>query len=256
MAKKRPAKAFNDAVSPAEQALIDWGVDYKLQAGGVIYVPGDIDIRSRNLSRLPDLSRVVVQGNFDCSHNQLVSLKGSPRDVHGNFTCSANRLMTLDGAPQKTGGNFYCGKNNLTSLAHAPVEVGGSFSCGHNPLAGLEGAPQKVGMNFSCGDAGLLSLKGAPSSIAGDFWCRDNLLGSLEHAPTSFGKIMSDFGDFNTWAEVPEEYRISSETRARQAEERDMAVTRATVLSEPLRVGRPLSFRQRNFTGFSRQSLS
>jgi len=64
-------KAFNQVTTPpseAEAALIEWGVEYKKQPDGSIHVPGDLDISGKGLTKLPDLSQVIVGGNF-CCHN-------------------------------------------------------------------------------------------------------------------------------------------------------------------------------------------
>jgi len=59
--------------------------------------------------------RVVINGNFSCSGNQLTSLP----DSIGNMT---------------VGGNFYCSENQLTSLPDSigNMTVGGNFSCSYN----------------------------------------------------------------------------------------------------------------------------
>lgn len=242
--KPQPKAPFNQSAAPlsaAEQALTEWGVQYTVRADGKIVVEGDITIKSRKLEELPDLSNVVLHGSFDCSFNQLTTLKGAPGEVTGNFICFTNRLTSLEGAPRKTGGNFQCGKNKLETLLHAPEEVGGSFSCGRNKLTSLEHGPRLVHMNYSCGDNMLTTLKGAPAAIEGDFWCKDNPLPSLEHAPSVIGWLKTDFGDFAVWNEVPEKFRYSPETLAAREE---ASVIAATVLSRPLRVGKPLSLRR------------
>jgi hypothetical protein len=77
-----------------------------------------------------------VYGNFNCSYNQLISLKGSPQTVGGNFNCSHNQLTSLEGAPQRVDRIFDCSDNSLTSLEGAPQEVGGDLDCDKNPISG------------------------------------------------------------------------------------------------------------------------
>jgi len=91
-----------------------------------------------------------VGGDFSCSHNQLTSLEGAPREVRGDFRCDANGLTSLKGAPEKVGGDFWCHNNRLTSLEGAPREVRVSFWCDNNQLTSLEGAPEKVEGDFTC----------------------------------------------------------------------------------------------------------
>jgi hypothetical protein len=64
---------------------------------------------------------VVVDGDFDCSNNQLTSLPESVGNmkIGGSFYCSNNQLTSLPESvgSMKIGGNFYCYGNQLTSAA-------------------------------------------------------------------------------------------------------------------------------------------
>lgn len=48
-------------------------------------VPGDLDLSGLGLSKLPKIRS--VDGNFDCSNNQLTSFNGAPENVGGDFWC-------------------------------------------------------------------------------------------------------------------------------------------------------------------------
>ena len=159
---------------------------YNLPKGFV--VTGDLDLSDQGLTELPDLSTITVNGYFDCSDNQLTSLKGAPQSVDGYFFCSNNQLTSLEHAPQSVDSYFDCSDNQLTSLEHAPQRVGGDFFCSNNQLTSLEHAPQSVGGDFGCFKNQLTSLEHAPQSVGGDFYCSDNQLTSLEHAPQSVGR--------------------------------------------------------------------
>ena len=111
-------------------------------------IKGDLDLSGKGLEKLPDLSKVTVKGNFNCSRNQLTSLEGAPEKVGGDFYCFLNQLTSLEGAPEKVGGNFNCSHNELTSLEGAPKEVGSDFDCYSNQLTSLKGAPKEVGGGF------------------------------------------------------------------------------------------------------------
>lgn len=177
----------------AEQALQAWQIEYTKRTDGTLFVAGDINLWNKNLSQLPDLGMVVVQGNFICDNNNLTSLKGAPRSVGGNFSCSHNQLKDLQGAPKTVGGYFSCTHNQLADLYGAPQNVGGGFWCAYNGLMSLHGAPASVGGDFECYANRLTNLQGALASVAGDFVCYDNLLTHLLGAPASVG------GSF--WAE-------------------------------------------------------
>ncbi|MBQ9270858.1 MAG: hypothetical protein IJ218_01145 [Alphaproteobacteria bacterium] len=47
---------------------------YDLPDGFVI--KGDFDLSDKGLTKLPDLSKVIVEGSFRCHNNQLTSLQG------------------------------------------------------------------------------------------------------------------------------------------------------------------------------------
>ena len=66
---------------------------YDLPDGFVI--KGDVNLRRKCLTELPDLSKVIVKGDFCCDCNQLTSLKGAPKEVGGNFGCTLNMLKNL-----------------------------------------------------------------------------------------------------------------------------------------------------------------
>ena len=56
------------------------------------------------------------------------------KTIKGVFDCTSEELISLKGAPRKTGG-FECSYNYLTSLKDAPEIVDGFFSCCDNPLS-------------------------------------------------------------------------------------------------------------------------
>ena len=59
-------------------------------------------------------------------------MEGAPQTVGGSFNCSNNELTSLKGAPNLVGIDFYCKYNKLTSLEGAPKTVGGDFCCENN----------------------------------------------------------------------------------------------------------------------------
>ena len=148
-------------------------------------IKGDLYLNNLGLTKLPLIKE--VGGYFDCSNNQLTSLKGAPDKVGGNFYCGNNQLTSLKGCPQEVGGGFYCSYNQLTTLEGAPQSVGGDFDCNSNQLISLKGCPQSVGGHFDCSGNKLTILEGAPQFVDGSFWCNSNQLISLKGAPQSVG---------------------------------------------------------------------
>lgn len=136
----------------------------------IIYVQS-LNLQDVDMEKLPDLSKVIIIGDFYCGENWLTSLEGSPKEVHGNFDCFRNNLTDLKGAPKKVSGNFICKKNDLVSLEGAPEEIGGYFDCSYNELTTLKGSPKKIGKDFECSLNKLTSLEGAPEEIEGNFLC-------------------------------------------------------------------------------------
>lgn len=271
--KNQFIKSITASLSEAEQALQVWGIKYEKKPDGSLFVPGDLDISGRNLIRLPDLTKVTVAGSFCCSDNHLASLEHAPVTVGRNFYCNHNRLTSLEHAPVTVGGDFSCSSNQLTSLEHAPATVGGAFSCSENHLKSLEHAPATVGGDFYCYSNQLTSLEHAPATVSGGFYCGNNRLTSLEHAPATAGdgfycfnnqltslegapqkfkKLASDFGEFFSWDQVPEQLRISPKTRAwleeetvRLEEEREKAFSEgSTVLQSAIKVSSPIRLKR------------
>ena len=196
-------------------------------------VKGNLYLSDRNLTELPDLSDVIIEGDFHCENNQLTSLKGAPKAVGGSVFCSKNKLISLEGAPQEVNGDFFCRNNPLTSLKGAPQtvgrdfdctdnylfslkggpkRVGRSFWCCHINLISLEGAPQIVGENFECYGNQLTSLEGAPEEVGGSFCCQDNQLTSLKGAPRVVGGIFSCHkNQITSFKYLPECSQVSSD---------------------------------------------
>ena len=101
-----------------------------------------------NLLKLP-LQFNIIDGNFDISNNELISLEGSPSKVTGNFHCFKNEITSLKGSPKEVGGSFIVLKNNITSLEYSPSIVKEDYVCSHNPLTELEGLKTVYGAIFT-----------------------------------------------------------------------------------------------------------
>ena len=72
---------------------------YDLPDGFVI--KGNVDLSDRDLTELPDLSKVTIIGGFYCHENQLTSLHGAPQKIDGDFACEYNDgLSSLFGIPE------------------------------------------------------------------------------------------------------------------------------------------------------------
>ena len=161
--------------------------NYTINDKGEVDVDGRVVLTNNHLSEFPKYIQFnIVKRDFYCSHNELVSLRGCPREVGGKFDCSYNKLTTLEGSPEKVGGDFDCHNNNLRDLKGAPLKMK-SFDCNYNELTSLEGAPVKVEGSFFCNNNVLTTLKGAPREVGGGFYCQRNNLKDLKGAPEKVG---------------------------------------------------------------------
>ena len=212
-----------------EEILTELGYKFERKDDGTLFVPSEINLSGKNLKKLPDLTLVHLGGNFYCENNP--------------------DLRNLIGAPYKADSNFFCGRNDrLSSLVGAPEEVANDFSCFSLPsLESLHGAPRKTGLNFICsGSPWVTSLAGGPVETGGFYKC-DKMprVTSLEGAATTFFEMTSDFGSFKTWADVPDELKISDATRQRIKEaEIATEVRGATVVQQPFSVSAPIKMRK------------
>lgn len=121
-----------------------YGIEnYSINSDGSIDVAGDVLLIYDELTKLP-LKFNTVSGYFDCSDNDLTSLKGAPTTVGGIFNCNINQLTSLEGSPTTVGGNFHCSSNGLTSTYSGDddIEVGSDFICHSNNL------PQQLNDNL------------------------------------------------------------------------------------------------------------
>ncbi|MBE6456210.1 MAG: hypothetical protein E7014_07195 [Alphaproteobacteria bacterium] len=112
---------------------------------------GDLDLSNSNLTKLPDLSNVMICGSFNCSGNRLSSLEGSPQRILGDFNCSHNMINTLRNGPKYGVTNYNCSYNKLKTLECGNIFMNYfNFNCSHNMLTTLKGAPLKVDGCFDC----------------------------------------------------------------------------------------------------------
>jgi hypothetical protein len=133
---------------------------------------GDLDFERMGLKSLTEIPLKIknVNGRFNCSYNELVSLEGAPEIVQGNFDCYSNKLVSLEGAPDTIKGNFDCYSNKLVSL---------------------EGAPDTIQGDFRCSDNNLLSDKHL-SKVNGKVYCDKNLFKKTEKVIESISKMSYD----------------------------------------------------------------
>ena len=90
-------------------------INYTINDDGSIDVDGDVNLRDRDLVKLP-LKFRNVGGDFFCSYNNLTSFEGCPKYIGGDFFCHYNDIISFEGFPKHIGGNFYCDRNPIYEI--------------------------------------------------------------------------------------------------------------------------------------------
>lgn len=103
------------------------------------YVSGDFNVRSNRIRSLEGGPKKVGK-NYDCSLNYLKNLVGAPNKVV-NFNCSNNNLSTLKGSPMFVEGDFDCSNNLITSFKDGPLSCKGHLNCQTNLIQSMEHLP-------------------------------------------------------------------------------------------------------------------
>lgn len=118
-------------------------------------VDGSVNLIKKNLTEIPIQFGIVK--DFDCSHNQLTSLKGIPKKVD-ILLVENNRLTSLEYCPQEVD-HFDCSHNYLSSLEYGPKIVHGDYYCNNNLLSDLIHMPKEIQGDFILGDNRLYHLR-------------------------------------------------------------------------------------------------
>lgn len=154
--------------------------NYKIHEDLTVDVYETVSLYGKKLSEFP-FQFGLIEGDFLCGANQLISLKGAPHTVTGKFSCASNLLTDLVGGPQNVGKQYYCMDNKLITLKGAPEKVE-TFNCNQNNLTTLEHGPKEVDSEYQCSNNQLITLKDAPK-IVSVFNCMNNQLTSLLEGP-------------------------------------------------------------------------
>ena len=90
----------------------------------IVNVNNNVFLNNKKLKSI-DIKFNEIKGNFDCSYNELNSLKGCPEIICGDFFCFNNKLTSLEFCPKRVEGIF-CSSNNsliIEGLKYLPKEV-------------------------------------------------------------------------------------------------------------------------------------
>jgi Leucine-rich repeat (LRR) protein len=100
-----------------------------------------INICSKGIKSLPDLTRFKNLKKLNCSANQITSLPSLPQTLKILY-CSDNKLTSLPTLPQNLQ-TLYCYSNQLTSLPTLPQHLE-FLDCSYNKLTSLPTLPQNL----------------------------------------------------------------------------------------------------------------
>jgi hypothetical protein len=131
---------------------------------------------------LPDLSDVIVKGDFKITDMVLNSLKGCPKVIMGDFEAYSNNLKSLEGGPEVVGRNYRVNSNKLETLQGCASIIKMLFDIRNNKtLKNLKGCPEYL-YGLDASNCELESLEGGPKRLV---TCNfnGNKLTSLEHGP-------------------------------------------------------------------------
>jgi hypothetical protein len=103
--------------------------------------------------------------DFNCSHNELTSLEYSPTDVPRRYSCSYNKLQSLSGISVKSY-YYYVDHNLLRNLDEIKNVVADYIDCSYNKLESLNGLKKMKSLEMlNCSHNHLESLIGIPPSV-------------------------------------------------------------------------------------------
>ena len=133
-----------------EKETVEWLEKYKIKNYKILLINdqlvvdafGNVGLQKKQLKEIPIKFNKVV-GCFDCSYNELETLKGCPEEVTDSFFCNDNNLTSLEHSPKKVYYHYFCHNNKLTSLKYCPEKIKGRFIANDNEINSLEFAPKE-----------------------------------------------------------------------------------------------------------------
>lgn len=154
--------------------------NYTINSDLTIDVNETVFLKECNLTHFP-VNFNKINGHFNCSHNQLISLEGAPKIVK-SFSCENNQLTNLVGGPEIVDFGYECSNNQLTSLKGCAQKLL-YLNCSKNQLTHLEFAPQYVGL-LTCKENKITSFKGLEKTkISDGVIANNNQITNLEGLP-------------------------------------------------------------------------
>lgn len=178
----------------------------------------DVELSHKNIQHLR-VKFNVCRGYFNVSHNELVSLKGSPKKVDKYFDCSHNKIKSLEYSPEIVK-NLICNNNQLTHLKHCSALIT-VLDASYNSITNIEDIPKiDFLIRLSLKHNLIHSMKGLQINDCGVMDLSNNQLEDLEGFPNCISIILDGnkkLGEYQnldivkTYETIREEFNIKRE---------------------------------------------
>lgn len=200
---------MNHPIFTTKQEIEEWLLNlnvtkYTIRSDLIVDVFENINLNLHSCELYIPVQFGIVEGDFNCQHCKLLSLKGCPDTVQGNFNCGFNNLKSLEYCPKNITGDFNCKVNKLTTLKGCPEIINSHFNCSINQLTDLIDGPKIVKGDFNCSSNKLITLKGCPE-VDGKFSCNNNELTSLQYISKHMkNSLLCYENNINTFEHFPD----------------------------------------------------
>lgn len=166
---------------------------------GNFIINGDLDISHMGLTELPDLSECQIDGTFNCSHNPLSSLRGSPNFAR-DFICTNTNITDLRGIGQFIHADLSHNKlKSLRGIQDMPPsswDNDSSIDCSHNQITSLRDLPE-MPTYLNCSHNNIRTLSDMQARDFGQIDCSFNKLTRLEFPSSKYKEIKESFYDLS-----------------------------------------------------------
>jgi hypothetical protein len=105
---------------------------YSIRDDLTVDVYADVNLSNKLLYDIP-IKFGIIDGNFWCASNGLISLDFSPSEVRGDFDISNNKISSLKDCPKLIEGNFNCAGNPINTINDLDSKILGNFYHRYQP---------------------------------------------------------------------------------------------------------------------------
>ncbi|MDO4423803.1 MAG: hypothetical protein Q4C08_03345 [Pseudomonadota bacterium] len=158
---------------------------------GCFIINGNLDISHMGLTELPDLSECQIDGTFNCSHNPLSSLRGSP-DFAEDFICTNTNITDLRGIGWFVHADLSHNKlkslRGIHDMPESSWDNDSSIDCSHNQITTLRDLPE-MPTYLNCSHNNIRTLSDMQATGFGQIDCSFNKLTRLEFPSSKYEEI-------------------------------------------------------------------